>query len=171
LAYFFASLAHEGVAPVGVSWAGQTESPLWFDTAREFTERWHHQQQIREAVGVESIAEPQFLSPVISTLIRATPYWYRTVSPPEGTNVSIQIQGDSGGEWVLTYSETKWCLKVGSAPSPDVAVRMPEDTAWRFLTRTISSTQAESKMSFFGDEEIARCFLNVVAIMMPKELR
>ena len=33
-----------------VSWAGEEESANWFDTAREFTERWHHQQQIRLAV-------------------------------------------------------------------------------------------------------------------------
>ena len=34
-----------------VSWAGEEESANWFDTAREFTERWHHQQQIRVAVN------------------------------------------------------------------------------------------------------------------------
>jgi len=30
-------------AAFAVSWAGETTSPNWFDTAREFTERWHHQ--------------------------------------------------------------------------------------------------------------------------------
>ena len=31
----------------GVAWAGQEISPNWFDIAREYTEKWHHQQQIR----------------------------------------------------------------------------------------------------------------------------
>ena len=35
--------------PSAVQWAG--EAPLWFDLAREFTERWAHFQQIREAVA------------------------------------------------------------------------------------------------------------------------
>jgi uncharacterized protein (TIGR03083 family) len=26
-----------------VSWAGSVPAPVWFDIAREFTERWHHQ--------------------------------------------------------------------------------------------------------------------------------
>jgi len=43
---------HQALDPFGtamfpVSWAGEEESANWFDTAREFTERWHHQQQIR----------------------------------------------------------------------------------------------------------------------------
>lgn len=34
-----------------VSWASDGPVPLWFDMARELTERWVHQMQIREAVG------------------------------------------------------------------------------------------------------------------------
>ena len=39
---------HQALDPFGaamfpVSWAGEEESTNWFDTAREFTERWHHQ--------------------------------------------------------------------------------------------------------------------------------
>jgi Mycothiol maleylpyruvate isomerase N-terminal domain len=33
-----------------VSWAGQARAPNWLDVAREFTERWVHQQQIRDPV-------------------------------------------------------------------------------------------------------------------------
>ncbi len=32
-----------------VSWAGPEPAPVWLDVAREFTERWHHQQHIRAA--------------------------------------------------------------------------------------------------------------------------
>src|SRR5258708_11749573 len=39
------------VAMFPVRWAGEEASANWFDTAREFTERWHHQQQIRLAVN------------------------------------------------------------------------------------------------------------------------
>jgi uncharacterized protein (TIGR03083 family) len=51
LAEFLASLDPFAEAKWGVSWAGDEHSPMWFDVARELTERWHHQQQIRDAVG------------------------------------------------------------------------------------------------------------------------
>jgi uncharacterized protein (TIGR03083 family) len=35
-----------------VAWAGPQPAPVWLDLAREYTERWHHQQHIREAVGL-----------------------------------------------------------------------------------------------------------------------
>lgn len=34
-----------------VAWAGDEESQNWFHIAREYTEKWHHQQQIRHALG------------------------------------------------------------------------------------------------------------------------
>jgi uncharacterized protein (TIGR03083 family) len=46
-----------------VSWAGPDPAPMWFDIAREFTERWHHQQQIRDATGQPPLYDPYFLSP------------------------------------------------------------------------------------------------------------
>src|SRR5439155_16227441 len=45
LAEYHASRDPYALAPYGVSWAGEEKSANWFDTAREFTERWHHQQQ------------------------------------------------------------------------------------------------------------------------------
>jgi mycothiol maleylpyruvate isomerase-like protein len=50
-ACFHESLDPFGRAMFAVSWAGEEQSLNWFDTARELTERWHHQQQIRLATG------------------------------------------------------------------------------------------------------------------------
>ena len=36
-------------ALVPVAWAGESISKMWLDIGREYTERWHHQDQIREA--------------------------------------------------------------------------------------------------------------------------
>jgi hypothetical protein len=48
-ARFHKSLDPLAPAAFAVSWAGEETSSNWFDTARELTERWHHQQQIRLA--------------------------------------------------------------------------------------------------------------------------
>src|SRR5688500_13542488 len=44
-AEFHQALDPMAEATFSVSWAGEESSPNWFDTARELTERWHHQQQ------------------------------------------------------------------------------------------------------------------------------
>jgi hypothetical protein len=40
-----------------VAWAGEAESTNLFDTAREYTERWHHDMQIRSPLGAQGHAE------------------------------------------------------------------------------------------------------------------
>src|ERR1700754_3375876 len=47
---YFATLDPEAFGDP-VDWAGPEPAPVWLDLAREYTERWHHQQQIRDAVG------------------------------------------------------------------------------------------------------------------------
>jgi len=69
---------HQALDPFGpamfpVSWAGEEESANWFDTAREFTERWHHQQQIRLAVNQPGIMTREFYLPVLDCFLRARP--------------------------------------------------------------------------------------------------
>src|SRR5688500_19297292 len=37
-----------------IGWAGPDPAPVWLDIAREFTERWVHQQHIRDAADRKS---------------------------------------------------------------------------------------------------------------------
>ncbi len=66
-------------APVSVAWAGEKQSVNWFHIAREFTEKWHHQQQIREAVGRPGIMTKEFFFPVMDVFMRGLPHRYRDV--------------------------------------------------------------------------------------------
>ena len=79
-------------APLAVSWAGEEESPGWFDVARELTEKWHHQQQIRDATGRSPLYEG-YLAPVIDTFARALPFAYRDVAAAEETAGSDDLIG------------------------------------------------------------------------------
>lgn len=63
-AEFHLSLDPFAPAAFAVSWAGEDRSLSWFDTARELTERWHHQQQIRHAVNRPGVMTPGFYHPV-----------------------------------------------------------------------------------------------------------
>src|SRR5882757_563627 len=97
-------------AMFSVSWAGEEVSANWFDTAREFTERWHHQQQIRLAVEKPEIMTREFYFPVLDCFLRALPYAYRNVSGKSGTLAQFNISGECGGSWFLFRENEKWIL-------------------------------------------------------------
>ena len=56
-----------------VSWIRPDPVPNWLEMARQYTERWTHQQQIRDAVGVPGLKEPAFMAPVLATFAHALP--------------------------------------------------------------------------------------------------
>ncbi len=71
-AEFHESLDPFAAAAFNVSWAGEETSLNWFDTARELTERWHHQQQIRLATDRPGIMTPDLYHPVLDCFLRGT---------------------------------------------------------------------------------------------------
>src|SRR5215467_2308671 len=92
LAEYHAGRNPHAMAPYGVSWAGEEKSANWFDTAREYTERWHHQQQIRLATdGLENpcagIMTRELYNPVLDCFMLALPFTYRNVSAAPGTAI------------------------------------------------------------------------------------
>src|SRR3954468_16031379 len=95
------TLDPHGAATFGVAWAGQEESANWFDIGREYTERWLHQQQIREAVGATPLTSKKWLHPTLDIFIRALPFTYREVDSEVGRGMRIEIQGEAGGSWTL----------------------------------------------------------------------
>lgn len=129
-AAFFGSLDPFAPAKWGVSWAGEEESANWFDVARELTERWHHQQQIRDATGRSPLYET-YLAPVIATFVRALPFTYR----------------DRSGTIVLRVDDQSWSLVEGKLFEGEAAeyttrVTMTGDRAWRVFTRQRIDPQA-----------------------------
>jgi hypothetical protein len=166
LADFLASLDLMDEAYYAVTWAGEMRSKNWFDIAREYTEIWHHQQQIREAVSAPPITDKKYLAPVIDTLIRATPYWYGPLDARPNTMLGITITGDSGGCWVLKRGAGGWDLYEGASPDIDDEVVMSDDTAWRFLTRSISRAAGGERMRFSSGSALCGQFLEVKAILI-----
>jgi uncharacterized protein (TIGR03083 family) len=148
-----------------VSWAGPEPAPVWFDIAREFTERWHHQQQIRDATGRPPLYDPYFLSPVLDTFVRALPYSFRHASAPEGTVVRLEISGDAGGSWFLVRTEGKWELTLESKTEPAMDVILPQDTAWRMFTKGIDAETAQASAVVRGDAALASPIFRTVSVI------
>ncbi len=151
---WFASL-HPMAMGDPVSWAGPEPAPQWFDIAREFTERWHHQQQIRDATGRPPLYDPYFLSPVLDTFVRALPHNFRHRVAPQGTMIRFEISGAAGGVWFLRRDEACWTLVLKSATQPAADVLLPQDVAWRLFTKGMDRENARSQAVIRGDAALA----------------
>jgi hypothetical protein len=148
-----------------VSWAGEDTSLNWFDTARELTERWHHQQQIREATGRTGMMTPELYQPVLDCFLRGLPYACRNTIRPEGTNMRLNILGDCGGTWVLSATREGWTFLQSLPIDFACEVAMPQEIAWRVFTKGIDRDAVRSQVEIKGDAELADGILNLTSIV------
>ncbi len=148
-----------------VNWAGPDPAPVWFDLAREFTERWHHQQQIRDATGRPPLYDPYFLAPVLDAFVRALPHAFRNATAPPGTSVRFEISGEAGGVWYVYKTEAGWSLLLDSPAKPVTTVVLPQDVAWRLFTKGIGREKARSLAVVAGRAELAAPILATTAII------
>ena len=146
--------------PSSVYWAG--EVPQWFDLAREFTERWVHYRQIREAAqpaGHDQQQDP-YLPLVLRTFIWGFPHQYQAPAPA-GTTIALDIPGI--GPWTLTRTATGWSLDDGQAAAPAARLRMDGEAAWRLLT---GAQYDAHQVQLSGNPELAGPLLRVRGIIV-----
>jgi len=159
-----------------VSWAGEERSANWFDTAREYTERWHHQQQIRLATDRPGIMTPALYHPVLDCFMRALPHAFRDVTRDAGTVLLVDVTGECGGEWWLERGGERWGLFGGAAAaagplrgtrptSATATIAIPQAVAWRVFTKGIARDEAARRVETTGDRELAMRVLETTAIV------
>jgi uncharacterized protein (TIGR03083 family) len=148
-----------------VSWAGEQVSKNWFHIAREYTEKWHHQQQIREAVGKPGILTRELFLPFIDTLVRGLPHTYGETVAPAGTCIRINIQLDGPMDWYLAKTANAWVIEKTWEGTPEATVRIPAETAWKLFTKAIIPDHALSTVTIEGQYELGRVSLNLIAVM------
>ncbi|MFO0838248.1 MAG: maleylpyruvate isomerase family mycothiol-dependent enzyme [Phycisphaerae bacterium] len=154
---------------LGVLWAGEQTSRNWMDVSREYTERWHHQQQIALAVGRSSgITARRLYYPALETFLRALPFTLRDVHRPRGTTMRVSIIGDSGGDWCAHQRGEGWVLSEECPAAASATANVPQDDAWLMFTKR---WDRPTKMSRFpgvrveGDQELGLKIWDMVSIM------
>lgn len=148
-----------------VSWAGDEPMPVWFDVAREYTERWHHQQQIRDATGRPGLYERPLFEPVMDTFVRALPWTFRAVEAPEGASVALRLTGALEKEWSLVRGHAKWELFEGNAAHLASEVVLAAENAWKIFSKGIRGREARGCAEIRGDGVLGEKVLELIAVI------
>jgi uncharacterized protein (TIGR03083 family) len=166
LADFFERLPLEAPALFPVSWAGEQSSEGWFDVGREFTELWHHQAQIRLAVGAQPLAAPRYLRATLEIALRGLPHAYRDVQAATGTSVVVALHGPAGGMWTLVREADRWAILSGCPGKSDAAVRISDQDAWRLLFNALSQAQASAAVEIEGNASLVQPLLSARSVIV-----
>lgn len=163
---YWAGVDIDGPAGLDVSWAAtDVPSPAWLDVAREYTEFWVHEQQIRDAVGRPGGDEPELLGPVLDAFLRALPKALEKEERPHGTALRFEVTGPAGGVWHAVHTDERWVVDHGEPPIPSATVSMDQDTLWRLGSRNITVEQARDRTTHAGDEALTTAATSLLAIV------
>lgn len=155
--------AQPAIFPVG--WAGETESANWFHIAREYMERWHHQQQIRLAVGQEqALLAPDLYAPFLDTAMRALPHQYRNTVANDHDTIRFSVS-DNLGTWYLVRQNSQWILSTQTETAPVCTVLLDGAIAWQLFTKGITAAQARSRVQVAGNQLLGEPMLSMLAVM------
>jgi hypothetical protein len=152
-------------AVFSVAWAGEEQSLNWFDIAREYTERWHHQQQIRLAVNKPGILTYRLYFPVLDTFMRALPHAYRNTKVTEDTLVQLTIIGEANGSWFLKYTHSQWRLIAEKSGLPTTLVTIPSQIVWQLSTKGMNKQEASQYITIEGDQSLTDPILQMITVM------
>ncbi|MRX40668.1 hypothetical protein GJU43_15380 [Flavobacterium sp. LC2016-23] len=148
-----------------VAWAGEETSLNWFHIAREYSEKFLHQQQIRNAVGKQALLTKALFHPFISTFMYALPHTYQNVPAEKGTIVTLIVDTEIGGEWSIIKEENQWKFIESPKVKPTATLKISPDDAWLLFSKGMTPTEAKEKVKITGDQNLGEIALNIVAVM------
>lgn len=162
---YYGSLDPFEKSPWAVDWAGEKESLNWMHIAREYTEKWLHQQQIRDALDDNELMTKQFFYPFINIFMLALPYTYRDVSADDGTVIRVSISGDIGGVWHLMRMNGKWILDKNDHLNPASELIIDAGASWKLFSKSVRPEAVKDKIQINGDQGLGEIALSMVSVM------
>lgn len=158
--------------PAGaVSWAGLEDGAGWMDHARDTTEYWIHEQQLREAVR-RPHTEADEVAQVVDILARGLPHALEEVEAAEGAHVAV-LADDLALAWRIDRRQSRWWFAghspaappggAGDADAPVAVVRGTGDAYWRRWSRHPAGGRGALATS--GDPATTAAIVDHVAII------
>jgi hypothetical protein len=148
-----------------VAWAGEAESQNWFHIAREYTEKWLHQQQIRDAVNKPGILNQRFYSPFLETVMRALPFTFKNIDAAVNTAIQIDIPHEIVDSWFLVKREKGWELLKEKPLAIAAHVQMEGHAAWKLFSKSWRREDVGAFVKIEGDQFLGEQVLKLVSFM------
>jgi hypothetical protein len=161
---YYKSLDPFEKSPFAVNWAGENESKNWMHIAREYTEKWLHQQQIRDAIGDTGLLRADLFNPFMNIFMQALPYTYRNIVTHNGNGIKINIEGTVSGSWWVTYINGRWELNE-RCDNVVSEIFIPADISWKLFSRSLRYDDVADFIYVEGDFELSKPALNMVSVM------
>jgi hypothetical protein len=165
LIIYFEGLNPHDLALFPVIWAGQNRTENWFDMAREYTERWLHQQQIRFALNDQTLLKKTYYFPFLDTSMQALPHTYFNVKAPIGATVKVEIVGEAGGVWCIIKEKESWSLTSQEINNPTALVYIDQQIAWLLFSKGINPMDAAQYYQLHGDTDLGSHALKLKSVM------
>lgn len=162
---YYAGLDPFAPSPFAVSWAGDTESPNWKHIAREYTEKFLHQQQIRDAVNKPGLMNATYYKPFIHIFMLGLAHQFKQVNAPVDTVVKVIVPEDIGGSWQIIKREDAWEFYKGNDITPAATVSIPAAISWPLFSKSIRPDAIMEKINIEGNHTLGEHALHMVAVM------
>lgn len=160
-----ASLDPEADAIFPVSWAGHDRSPNWFHIAREYTEKFLHQQQIRDAAGKHGLLNNEYYIPFLDILLQALPITLRNTKAEENTAIVLHITQEIDHQWFIQFKNDHWIFSDATDRAITSTVTIPANIAWKLFSKSIRYNEAQETITISGDQELGKQVLEMVSFM------
>lgn len=166
----FTRLKSDDNAIFAVSWAGQTISPNWFDIARDYTEKWHHQQQMRLATDRPLLLSERFIEPVYDTFMLGMPYHlqnFNSLAAEEGDHLLIEFTGEARLKYHFIFQQQSWKFTESGITKPATAhVSIPASLGWQFYTNTFRNKSDHFHLlKMTGNQQLCEAAMLLVTVL------
>jgi hypothetical protein len=142
-----------------VAWIGPDPQPYWMLAAREYWERWIHQQQIRRAVDRPGLHDAGFVLPAVAVAMRGFPQGLAAFPAPAGTTVTLaltdaDVDADADAAWTVGCDGERWTLYDGTPDAPTVTLPVDLETAAAVFSRALSNAELTNGLQPEGDPDL-----------------
>lgn len=163
----FRSLDMEEKSPFAVAWAGEEVSNNGFHIAREYTEKWHHIQQIILASDPknELLFGRDLYEPYLLTSIHAFPHHFRNINFFTNSSLEIQFVRDFTIDFSLIKRENNWELSKEKVFKPTARVIVPINLAWKIFSKVPLHPLEKGSILMEGDDKLTSHFLQTLAVL------
>ncbi len=139
-------------------------SPYWQVIAREYSERFIHQAQIRRALGRPEV-DGELLAVAAEVHAHLLAAWAREFAPPAGATVAFAA--GAAGRWVLTREADGWAVDAGGTDA-DGTISVADGAVNRLVGRGLDAPDLDRAVTCSGDLDLARGLFAPIAPLLVR---